>query len=136
MMNNVIRKRNNQGGFTFMELMIALIIFIVAVALVILATQGFFTKSRGTAMSGDIHTVQNAVDDYILRSFKAPTESSSLPTGNQTFPIYFDATFTEGVTTYKFYPDILAKLPRHSDEGVWRIDNSGTVSVDMNPDDY
>jgi type II secretory pathway pseudopilin PulG len=144
-MNNMMRKRNSQSGFTFMELMIALIIFIVAVALVILATQGFFTRSRGTAMEGDIHTVQNAVGDYMLDSFsspssplskKVPTETGALPPTGQYALIDFSASFDKDVQTLTFYPDFLSKLPRHWDEGVWRIDNSGQVSVNMSPDDY
>jgi len=132
MVRNIIKKRNREGGFTFMELMIALTIFIIAVALVILATQGFFTKSRGTAMAGDIHTVQNAVDTYAIQSGGWPTANAALPaTGNST--IDFKAIDKEGKS---FYPDFISKLPRHWDEGVWLIDSTAKVSVDMAPDKY
>jgi len=129
-------KRKRQGGFSFMELMIVLLVVSVLVAVVVLAMSGFFTKTRGTAMSGDIHTVKNAVDAYLLQSYHAPTETGALPPAGEYALIDFDATFTEGVITYKFFPSFLAKLPRHWDEGVWRIDNSALVSVDMSPDNY
>ena len=135
-MSSVIKKRNKQGGFSFMELMIALIIFIVAVALVIMATRGSFTKSRGAAMAGDIHTVQNAVADYMLQSMKAPTESGALPPTGQYDLIDGNATFERDGKTVTFYPDFISKLPRHWDEGVWRIGSTGNVSVDMPPDKY
>ncbi len=121
-MSNTMRKRNKESGFTFMELMAALIVVMILVAVVILATHGFYSKSRGTAMSGDIHTVQSAVDAYMLQSSKAPTETGLLPPlAGEYALIDFNATFTQG----KFYPDFLAKLPRHWDESVWRIDSTG-----------
>ncbi len=143
MMNNVVMKRKSQGGFTFMELMIALIIFIIAVTLVILATQGFFTKAKGTTMSVDLHNVQTGVGSYAtasqLDTGKAmyPTSDGQLPpVGNTT--IDFHASFVnENGEVVIFYRDFLSnKLPRHWDEGVWQIDNKGTVSVNMNPDNY
>ena len=137
MINNMMRKRSKQGGFSFAELMIALLIVIVLMAVVILATQGFFTKARGTTMQGDIHTVKNAVDDYYLASSgSAPTANGSLPPTGQYATIDFYASFDDGGKTMSFYPNFLAKLPRHSGEGVWRIDNAGLVSIDMAPDKY
>ncbi len=142
-MNNVIMKRKGQGGFTFMELMIALIIFIIAVALVILATQGFFTKAKGTTMAVDVRDVQTGVGSYATASQLAtgkamyPTSDAQLPAvGNTT--IDFKASFVnENGEVEIFYRDFLSnKLPRHWDEGVWQIDNRGTVSVNMNPTDY
>jgi len=136
-MSNMMQKRNKQGGFSFVELMIALLIFVILIAVVILATQGFFTKARGTSMAGDIHTVKNAVDDYYLASFGSmPTETGAQPPEGEYALIDFNAHFTDGAKTYKFYPGFLAKLPRHSGEGVWRIDNAGLVSIDMAPDEY
>jgi len=134
-MRNIIKKRNKQGGFSFVELVIALLIVAILVAVVILVTQGFFTKSRGTAMSGDIHTVQNAVDDYMLQSLKAPTETGALPLAGQYARIYGNASFEKDGNTTSFL-DFISKPPRHWDEGVWRIDSRGQVSVDMAPDKY
>jgi len=131
-----MRKRSKQGGFSFVELMIALLIVIILMAVVILATQGFFTKARGTTMAGDIHTVKNAVDAYMLQAFKAPTENGQLPQSGEYALLDFNASFTQEGKTYKFYPGFLGKLPRHWDEGVWRIDNAGLVSIDMPSDKY
>jgi len=134
-MSNMMRKRKKQGGFTFMELMIALIIFIIAVALVILATQGFFGKAKGSALDVDLHSVKTAVDTYAIQSGKWPTASGSLPlSGNVTIDFY--ASFDNGVKTVSFYPHFISKLPRHSDEGVWQIDSEARVSVNMARDKY
>jgi type II secretory pathway pseudopilin PulG len=141
-MNNVIRKRKSQGGFTFMELMIALIIFIIAVALVILATQGFFTKAKGSAMDVDVRDMQTSVGSYATASALAtgkamwPTSDAELPAeGNAS--IDFQASFVnENGDVTSFYPHFISKLPRHWDEGVWQIDSTGKVSVNMNRDDY
>lgn len=127
-----MRKRNKQSGFTFMELMAALIVVMILVAVVILATHGLYSKSRGTTMSVDIHTVQSAVDAYMSQSLKAPTETGALPPAGEYTLIDFSATFAQE----KFYPDFLAKLPRHWDESVWRLDSAAGVSVDMAPDEY
>jgi type II secretory pathway pseudopilin PulG len=137
-MNNVIRKRNRQGGFSFMELMIALIIFIVAVALIILATQGFFTRAKGTTMGVDIHSVKSGVDNYAIQSGgQFPTTTGLLPPQGRTAEIDFTAYFIDrDGKKWTFYPQFITKLPRHWAEGVWLIDSAALVSVNMNPDDY
>lgn len=136
MMSKLRVKRNGEGGFSLMELMLAGLIVMILVAVVILVTQGFFTKARGTSLQGDLHTVKNAVDAYMLQSFKAPTENGQLPQSGEYALIDFNASFTQEGKTYKFYPGFLTKLPRHWDEGVWHIDSAGLVSADINPDDY
>jgi type II secretory pathway pseudopilin PulG len=140
-MNNMMQKRNNQGGFTFMELMIALIIFIIAVALVILATQGFFTKAKGSALNLDVRDMQSAVGSYATASQLAtgkamwPTSDAQLPAeGNAS--IDFQASFVNENGDVTSFSHFISKLPRHADEGVWQIDSTGKVSVNMNPDDY
>jgi type II secretory pathway pseudopilin PulG len=141
-MNNMMQKRNKQGGFTFMELMIALIIFIIAVALVILATQGFFTKAKGTTLDVDLHDVQTGVGSYATASSLAtgkaiwPTSDGQLPAaGNASIDFHASFVNDNGDVT-SFYPHFISKLPRHWDEGVWQIDSTGKVSVNMNRDDY
>ena len=134
-MGNVMKKRNGQGGFTFMELMIALIMIIILVAVVILVTQGFFSKAKESALDMDLHGVKTGVDTFAIQSGKWPTASGSLPlSGNVS--IDFNASFDKDGKTLSFYPHIIAQLPRHSDEEVWRIDSAGLVSVDMDQDDY
>lgn len=134
-MNNVIRNRKSQGGFSFMELMIALIIVIVLVAVVILVTQGFFTKARSSALDVDLHSVKTAVDAYAIQSGRWPTASGNLPSqGNASIDFY--ASFNKEGQTFYFYPHFISNLPRHSDEGVWQIDSAALVSVNMSRDDY
>lgn len=136
-MSNMIKKRNRQGGFTFMELMIALVIFIILVAVVILATQGFFTKAKGSGLEVDLHSVKTAVDAYAIQSNgQWPTVSGNLPTSGQYYPIDFSASFDNGGKIMSFYPHFITKLPRHWDQGVWMIDSAALVSVDMDPSDY
>jgi len=136
-MINTRRKRNKQGGFSMIEILVVMIVLIILMAVVALLATGFFSKARGTTMAGDIHTVKNAVADYMLQSSKAPTETGGLPAGGEYALIDFDASYnTGGNTTYTFYPDFLAELPRHADEGLWRLDNAARVSVDIAKDKY
>jgi type II secretory pathway pseudopilin PulG len=131
-----MRKRKNQGGFTFMELMIALIIVIVLVAVVILVSRGFFTKAKGSALDVDLHSVKTAVDAYVLQANEWPTADGSLPAKGQYTPIDFNASFEKDGKTMSFYPHFISNLPRHSDEGVWRLDSAALVSIDMPRDKY
>ena len=135
-MRNIIKKRNKQGGFSFVELVIALLIVAILVAVVILVTQGFFSKARESALDGDLHSVQTAVDTYAIQSGKWPTANGSLPATGQYALIDFNASFDKDGKTMSFYPHFISKLPKHSDEGVWRIDNAARVSVDMPRDEY
>jgi len=135
-MSNMMRKRNKQGGFTFMELMIVLIIFIVLVAVVILLVRGFFGKARESSLDVDLHSVKTAVDAYALQSGRWPTASGSLPEAGQYALIDFDASFVKEGKTYSFYPSFISILPRYYDEGVWRIDSAALVSVNMTRDKY
>ena len=136
MINNMIKKRNKQGGFTFVELMIAMLIFIILIAVVILVSQGFFSKARESALDIDLHSVKTAVDTYAIQSGKWPTANSSLPPTGQYAPIDFNASFDKDGKTMIFYPHFISSLPRHFDEGVWRIDSAARVSIDMDRDKY
>ena len=131
-----MRKRNKQSGFSFMELIVALLIVIILVAVVILVTQGFFSKARESTMALDVRDIKTAVDAYVLQSGEWPTENGSLPPqGNAS--IYFNASFVnEEGKTMSFYPHFINRLPPHYDEGVWRIDSAALVSVDMPRDKY
>ena len=134
-MRNIIKKRSKQGGFSFVELLIALLIVIVLVAVVILLMQGFFTKAKETGLEGDLHNVKTAVDAYAIQSNEWPTASGSLPPqGNVSIDFY--ASFDKEGKTMSFYPHFISSLPKHYDEGVWRIDSTARVSVDMAPDKY
>lgn len=136
MKTEVKRQRRREDGFTLMELMVVfLIVGILAVVLVLMVT-GVFGGARKSAMATDLHTVGTAVDDYYLQSLgKFPTEDGSPPPEGQYSLIDFNASFTDGAKTY-YFKDLLKKLPRHHNEGVWRIDSKGNVSVDMDPKDY
>jgi len=136
MMSNMMRKRNKQGGFSFVELVIAMLIVIILIAVVILVTQGFFSKARGSALEIDLKDIQTAVGAYAIQSNEWPTATGNLPlSGNVT--IDFNASFVnEEGKTMSFYPHFISSLPRHSDEGVWRIDSAALVSIDMDRDKY
>ena len=136
MMSNMMRKRNKQSGFSFVELVIALLIVIILIAVVILVTQGFFSKARGSALEIDLKDIQTAVGAYAIQSNEWPTATGNLPlSGNVT--IDFNASFVNDVgKTMSFYPHFISRLPKHSDEGVWRIDSASRVSIDMDRDKY
>jgi len=130
-------RRNNESGFTLLELTAVLIIFLVLVVVVILQVSGVFGGSREAAMVTDIHTVDTAISGYVLKSQgKVPTTDGNLPTDGEYALIDFNASFTAGGKTWTFYPDVVKKLPKHHDEGVWRINSKGVVSVDIDPREY
>jgi type II secretory pathway pseudopilin PulG len=143
MMRNIERKRNKESGFTFMELMAALIVVIILVAVVILVTHGFFTKARSSSLDVDLHDIQTSVSSYATAASIAtgramwPTSDAGLPLEGQSAPIDFYASFVdENGKVVSFYPHFISKLPRHWDEGVWLIDSAALVSVNMPRDEY
>ena len=83
-----------------------------------------------------IDLVSTAVGAYFALSGTAPTEDGRLPPGGAYSPIDFNASFTQRGSTFTLYPDFIITLPRHHDEGVWRIDSNMRVSVDMDPLEY
>ena len=143
MMTSMVRRRNRQSGFTLMEIMAALIVVIILVAVVILATHGFFTKARGSTMDLDVRDMQTAVSSYATAAAIAtgramwPTSDAGLPLPGQSAPIDFYASFVdENGKEVSFYPHFIGKLPKHWDEGVWLIDSTALVSVNISPDEY
>ena len=132
----MITKKGREGGFSLVQLAIAMIIIGVLVAVVILLATGFFSKAREAGLQADLHSVKNAVDAYMTQSFEWPTEDGGQPPPGEDAPIDFYASFTQGLKTFTFYPDFIEKLPKHHDEGLWRIDSRGVVSVDIEPEEY
>ena len=82
----------------------------------------------------DINTVDTAVGQYILGHGKPPTADGRFPPEGEYALIDFGASFELNGKTWTFSPDFLKKLPKHHDEGVWRIDSKSRVSVDMQPE--
>jgi type II secretory pathway pseudopilin PulG len=129
--------RRGERGFTTMEVGIFLVIFLVLIVVVILSVSGVFSGGRAAALDTDLHTVDTALQTYVLKSQgKVPTASGTLPGEGEYALIDFNASFTIAGKTWTFYPDCIKKLPKHHDEGVWRVDSSGIVSVDLAPEDY
>ncbi len=129
-------KKDKQLGFSFFELVVAIFIIIILMAVVILATQGFFGKAQERAWEADLRIMNNAVDAYMIQSLKAPTADGKLPHRGEYALLDFDASFTEQGETLTFFPDFIKKLPRHWDEGVWRIDSASRLSIDMALEEY
>ncbi len=128
--------RDGQSGFSFMEIAAVLLIFLVLVVVVVTQVAGVFGGSRSAAMGTDVHTVETAVSQYILGSMEAPTADGRFPAQGEYAAIDFNASFTARGKTWALYPDFVKKLPRHHDEGVWRIDSKSVVSIDLEPEDY
>ena len=129
-------KNDGQRGFSFFELIVAIFIITILVAVVILATQGFFGKAQERAWETDMHVINTAVDSYMIQSFEVPTADGKLPLSGEYALLDFDASFTHDGQTLTFYPDFIKKLPRHWDEGVWRIDSASRLSLDMDMEEY
>jgi len=132
----MITKKGREGGFSLLELVIAMLIIGILVAVVILLATGFFSKAREAGLQADLRAMHNAVSDYMIQSNKTPTADGKIPLSGEYALIDFDASFTQGLKTFTFSPDFLERLPRHHDEGLWRIDSVGSVSVDIDPEEY
>jgi hypothetical protein len=89
-----------------------------------------------SAVHDDSRIVKTAVDSYALQSGKWPTADGSLPPNGQYSLIDFNASFNKNGKTMSFYPDFISQLPRHWDQGVWRIESDARVYVEMAPWDY
>ena len=89
-----------------------------------------------SSLDVDLHNVQTAVGSYAIQCNKWPTASGSLPATGQYALIDFNASFFKDGKIMSFYPHFVTKLPRHWDQGVWRIDSAARVSLDMNQDEY
>lgn len=135
-MRKMMVKRDGQLGFSFFELIVALFIIMILVAVVIFATQGFFGKAQERVWETDLRIMNNAVDAYMIQSFKAPTADGKLPLRGEYALLDFDASFTQQGETLTFYPDFIKKPPRHWDEGVWRLDSASRLSIDMDLEEY
>jgi hypothetical protein len=84
-----------------------------------------------SSLDVDLHDIKTAVDTYAIQSGEWPTANGSLPPTGQYALIDFNASFVGSGKTMSFYPHFISKLPRHYDEGVWRIDSAALVSVDI-----
>jgi len=93
-------------------------------------------KAQESALQTDLDLVKAAVDAYFAMSGRVPTEDGKLPSPGGYSPVDFGANLTLDGKRWTFYPDLIIKLPRHHDEGVWRIESNMRVSVDMSPDEY
>ena len=135
-------RRDDQSGFTVMGLLSALLVLTFLVAIVGGIIYAFYNAGRTTSLEGDRRNVQAAVTDFVTSSTAAgtpcwPTGDGSLPPSGGYTPINFAASFVDrSGMTVSFYPDFLRRLPRHWNEGVWRIDSESDVSVDIEPGRY
>ena len=136
MQNTMIRRKHSESGFSLQEILIIFFVVAVIAVVLILLVGGVFGSAHKSRLSGDLKSVQTAVDDYYLRTLgKAPTFDGNLPAAGQLALINFNASYTEGSQTYSFI-NLIKRLPRHYDEGVWYIDNQGNVSCDIDPKKY
>jgi type II secretory pathway pseudopilin PulG len=131
-----LNKRRNERGWTLLELLAVLFVVMILAAIVMLLMRGFFSGARETALDTNIKSMKNAVDAFMTEAFKAPTEDGMLPTGDELKPIDFNASFIANGSVKSFYPHFLAELPRHWDEGVWKLDFAARVVFDMPPEEY
>jgi len=134
----MLRRNRSARGFSFLELAIALLIILILTVVVILVVRGFFASATKSAMEVELRNIQTAVDAYNIKSPDGvwPTAGGQLPPPGHHALIDFSATFEMGNRSWSFYPHYITKLPRHWDEGVWRIDSAALVTIDMEPGDY
>lgn len=85
-------------GFTLIELMVVMTILSVLAGIVVPAVTGTTTAGRGTTMTADVNTVQNAVERFVGDNPRGsaagwPTNDGTLPT--VTKPIHWAASFVD-----------------------------------------
>jgi len=128
--------RRGERGFTLLELTVAMLIIVILTAVVLLIVTGMFGGVQVCALEQELDVVQKAVDTYAVKSEQWPTSDGKLPAYGEYAPIAFLAGFEKNGKMYTFYPHYIATLPKHYNEGVWRIGSNGAVSVDMDPEEY
>ena len=134
-----LAKRNHRGGaggFTFLELTVCLLVIVLLAAVIVFLVSGMFGGTRVTAMETELDVVKTAIDTYAVQSQEWPTATGRLPAQGQRTLIDFYAGFEKNGKTYRLCPHFLTNLPRHGNEGVWYIDSSGLVSLDINPEEW
>ena len=128
--------RRAGGGFSLMEIAIAMIIIGILVAVVIMWVTGFFSEARETGYEADVRAVQSAVDAFYTECFAWPTEDGLQPRPGEVAAIEFTRQVGCFGSRKSLYPDPLAKLPKHWDERVWVVDSGGHVSVTLSAEEY
>ena len=107
-MKHLFRKSH---GFTLVELMVVMTIMSIMAAIVVPAVTGTTTVGRGTTMTADIKTVQDAVERFVGDHPQGtnggwPTSSGILPlAADVDVPLHWGATFVskdDGVTVKVF----------------------------------
>jgi competence protein ComGC len=130
-------KKIKQGGFTLVE---SIVIVVLAVGIIFAIYHfgwGVKEPAGETALEAHLDTMQKAVDLYMFDSNGLyPTDDGELPARGEDKLIVWSADFTLGGKQLVFYPDYLKRKPGHWDEGIWRINSVGIVSIDINPEDY
>ena len=128
--------KNKRGGFSLLELAVAMLIIAILVVVVILMVTGFFSTARARGLETDLRVVKTAVDAFATEGQGWPTASGNLPSSGKYAPIDFDASLERAGKTLTFYPHYIIELPKHWDEGVWLIDSASRVSVDIPREEY
>ncbi|MBF8264689.1 MAG: hypothetical protein HW384_553 [Dehalococcoidia bacterium] len=103
-------------GFTLIELMVVMTILSVLAGIVVPAVTGTTTAGRGTTMTADVNTVQNAVERFVGDHPKGnnggwPTHNGVVPSTGSV-PIVWGASFvdkTDGISVRTFAPFTLAQ---------------------------
>ncbi len=132
----------SERGVTFSELAAAIAILAIVIIAVVFVLHRVPSGVKSQTMEADIASVREAVGNFYIESGLQgrpvwPTADGKLPPEGEYALINWGASFTtsEGKVV-KFYPDFLSRRPRHWEEGVWRIDSSGRVSVNLSREEY
>ncbi|MFZ0890494.1 MAG: type II secretion system major pseudopilin GspG [Candidatus Binataceae bacterium] len=72
-------RRNNQAGFTLIEIMVVILILGLLATIVVQSLRGATDKAKRTKALADIHEIQTALDRYYLDNGFYPTTDQGLP---------------------------------------------------------
>ncbi|MFC2022771.1 type II secretion system protein [Chloroflexota bacterium] len=132
------RVRSSSSGFTLFESIIVIAVFVAFAFAIYYFGWGTKDKAGEQRLEQDTSTIQNAIAEYLIDSYLStgkglyPTDDGKLPGGGEYKLILWTASYNAPSKTV-YFKDYFGsgRLPRHWDEGVWRIDSMGQVTVDI-----
>ena len=122
-------KKNNNKGFTLVELIVVLVILAILAAILVPALLGYIDKARNAQFEEEAHSILTAAQAYATEQYaKDPTSSPETALGDATVQAYVNKIVTptyvnSGTITYGINANASATTSAHADFTVQKIEN-------------